>query len=105
MKVALLAAAAAAPPNVLFIVVDDLAPVLSTYGHPALVTPNFERLAAQRRDRFAQCAARSSSSRPSRVCSLSSSQRHGRRLRSTRAVLGCTEECTRAAGCMVASRL
>ena len=40
-------AAATPPPNVLFIVVDDLAPVLSTYGHPALVTPNFERLAAQ----------------------------------------------------------
>ena len=39
-------AAAADPLNVLFVVVDDLAPTLSTYGFPT-VTPHFERLAAE----------------------------------------------------------
>jgi hypothetical protein len=29
--------------NVLFVVVDDLAPVLSTYGYP-VISPNLERL-------------------------------------------------------------
>lgn len=38
-----LSGVAAASPNVLFIVVDDLAPVLSTYGYP-VHTPNMERL-------------------------------------------------------------
>ena len=38
-------AAAAAQPNVMFVVVDDLAPVLSTYGYP-VISPNIERLKA-----------------------------------------------------------
>ena len=31
--------------NVLFIAVDDLKPLLSNYGHPEMITPNFDRLA------------------------------------------------------------
>ncbi|WP_242205404.1 sulfatase [Aestuariivivens insulae] len=31
--------------NILFIAVDDLKPLLSNYGHPEMVTPNFDRLA------------------------------------------------------------
>jgi len=34
-------------PNVLFIAVDDLKPLLSNYGDEAVVSPNFERLAEQ----------------------------------------------------------
>jgi arylsulfatase A-like enzyme len=36
-------AVASKQPNVLFVVVDDLAPTLSTYGYP-VITPNIERL-------------------------------------------------------------
>lgn len=38
---------AADKPNVLFIAVDDLKPVLSNYGDPIAISPNFERLAKQ----------------------------------------------------------
>lgn len=31
--------------NILFIAVDDLKPLLSNYGHPEMITPNFDRLA------------------------------------------------------------
>jgi choline-sulfatase len=34
-------------PNVLFIMLDDLRPVLGTYGHPEVKSPNIDRLAAQ----------------------------------------------------------
>lgn len=34
-------------PNVLFIISDDLAPLLSSYGDPVAVTPNLDKLAAQ----------------------------------------------------------
>jgi arylsulfatase A-like enzyme len=44
---ALLGTAAAERPNVLFIAVDDLKPVLSNYGDTTVVSPNFERLADQ----------------------------------------------------------
>ncbi|CAA6692771.1 MULTISPECIES: alpha/beta fold hydrolase [unclassified Lentimonas] len=38
---------AAQRPNVLFIAVDDLKPLLSNYGDETVVSPNFERLAEQ----------------------------------------------------------
>ena len=41
-----LSAADAARPNVLFIAVDDLNPILSCYGHPIVQSPNLDRLAA-----------------------------------------------------------
>lgn len=40
------AARGASRPNVLFIAVDDLKPVLGAYGDPVAVTPNMDRLAA-----------------------------------------------------------
>lgn len=40
-------ASAADRPNVLFIAVDDLKPVLSNYGDEIVYSPNFERLAAR----------------------------------------------------------
>src|SRR5687767_6379507 len=38
--------AAPAKPNVLFIAIDDLGPVLGCYGHPLIQTPHIDRLAA-----------------------------------------------------------
>ena len=37
------------PPNVLFIAVDDLRPQTGAYGESGMVTPNFDRFAAQAR--------------------------------------------------------
>jgi choline-sulfatase len=34
-------------PNVLFIMLDDLRPVLGTYGHPLVKSPNIDKLASQ----------------------------------------------------------
>lgn len=43
------AAAPAKPLNVLFIAVDDLRPQLGCYGHPGMVTPRLDQLAAEGR--------------------------------------------------------
>ena len=40
------AVARASPVNVLFIVVDDLAPTLASYGYPDMVTPGFDALSS-----------------------------------------------------------
>ena len=41
------AALGAAKPNILFIAVDDLKPVLGCYGDPVAITPHMDRLAAE----------------------------------------------------------
>ncbi|MEM1061824.1 MAG: sulfatase [Planctomycetota bacterium] len=48
LSVCLLAgmASAAERPNVLLLYIDDLKPMTRDYGHPHMVTPNFDRLAA-----------------------------------------------------------
>jgi hypothetical protein len=47
LRVLLPVAAAAAPRrmNVLLVAVDDLRPQLGSYGHPAMLTPNIDKLA------------------------------------------------------------
>ena len=40
--------AKAGPPNVLFIAVDDLRPELNCYGQDHIISPNLDRLAADR---------------------------------------------------------
>lgn len=42
-----LATQAAPPPNVLWLIAEDLGPELACYGHPAVRTPNLDRLAAE----------------------------------------------------------
>jgi iduronate 2-sulfatase len=46
LGVLLAASLYASKPNVLFVSIDDLKPLLSNYGDPVVQTPNFERLAA-----------------------------------------------------------
>ena len=65
--------AAAERPNVLLICVDDLRPLLGCYGHPEMVTPNIDRLAASGR-LFNRHYVQSAVCGPSR-CSLLTGQR------------------------------
>jgi arylsulfatase A-like enzyme len=67
------AAALGARPNVLLICVDDLRPELGCYGHPEMLTPNIDRLAAEGR-RFTRHYVQSAVCGPSR-CSLLTGKR------------------------------
>lgn len=55
-----------APPNILWIITEDTCPDFGCYGHPDVVTPNVDRLAAEGR-RFTRAFS------PSPVCSTSRS--------------------------------